>query len=114
MHPDPVMSSMWVWPRYFANDFTNDATDSILPFWCSPRKAALFPSSLCFLYVLIPVDASQGLYILYAYMNAKVRYVLRLFVNEDSFGISLDSEFILSACGVFSLASRFSTSIDVL
>lgn len=40
-----------------------DATDSILLFWCPPRKATLFKSSLCYLYLLIPVDVSQGLYV---------------------------------------------------
>lgn len=85
----------------------SDATDSILSSRCSPEGAALFPYSLCFHYVLIPVDASQGLCMnaYYGYMGAKVCCVLRLAVNELSFGVSIQNA--LSVCGGCSPASRF-------
>lgn len=43
------------------NTYAN-ATDNILSYWHSPRNAGLFQCSLCFHYVLIPVDASEGPY----------------------------------------------------
>lgn len=62
-----------------------------------PQGTALFPCSLCFHYVLIPVDASQGLYMNAhcAYMGARVWYMIVnwwLIVNEHSFGVGLDWE----------------------
>lgn len=61
-----------------------------IPQIASCLSGVLLPSSLCFLYVLILADASQGLR---TYMNEKVRYVFRPVVNEDCFGVSFDSEY---------------------
>lgn len=61
-----------------------------IPQIASCLSGVFLPSSLCFLYALVPADASQGLC---TYMNEKARYVFRPVVNEDCFGVRFDSEY---------------------